>query len=191
MSFSVHSHYQTLGVAPDASPDEVRRAYRKLAQKYHPDRNAGKASAQAAMARVNGAYDVLGDAQNRSLYDAALAAAAARKAQTWIRAASLVPPLTRGSWSLVFGISALSTAIFGFATLYTAATPRPVMVVPARVSQTVPGVGAGSEAASAMSASPMPPVPAIEPWKEPATSQRPTFAATDPVTRLVRDGVKP
>ena len=45
--------------------------------------------------------------------------------------------------------------------------------------------------AGTASVSPMPPVPAIEPWKEPPPSKRSTFAATDPVTRLVRDGVKP
>ncbi|MES2634501.1 MAG: DnaJ domain-containing protein [Pseudomonadota bacterium] len=186
MTSTVRSHYQTLGVAPDASPDEVRRAYRQLAQKFHPDRNAGKASAQDSMARVNGAYDVLGDAQKRGEYDQALAQAAHRRHQTWARAASLVPPLTRGSWTLVFSISALSIATFGFAALYTAATPRPVIVVPARASQTAQPATADTASATAM-----PPAPAIEPWKEPPPSQRTSYAATDPVTRLVRDGVKP
>ena len=49
--------YRVLGVSPGASKDEVTRAYRKLAKKYHPDLNPGDASAAKKMAEVNAAYD--------------------------------------------------------------------------------------------------------------------------------------
>jgi hypothetical protein len=173
------NHYDTLRVPADASPDDVRLAYRRLAQKYHPDRHPGRDKAAGLMAKINGAYDVLGDADKREQYDESLAEAAERRQQTWMRAATLVPGLTRSSWALVSGIAAVSFVTMGFVTLYTAAPPQPVIAPPQRVSQPAPP------------ADPIAPTPPIEPWKEPPPSQRPSFAATDPVTRLVRDGVKP
>ncbi len=49
--------YQVLGVRPDASDDEIKRAYRKLAKKYHPDLNPGDAEAAKQMQRINAAYE--------------------------------------------------------------------------------------------------------------------------------------
>lgn len=194
MTTSARSHYQTLGVAPDATAAEVRLAYRKLAQKHHPDRNAGNTSSERAMARVNSAYAVLGNEQQRGEYDERLAEAALRKDQTWARAAMLVPSLSRSSWTLVFGVSALSIATFGFATLYAVAPPKPVVVLPATVSSTAittDRAKANQPATSLGSAQELPAEPSIQPWREPPPSKRTSFAATDPVTRLVRDGVKP
>ncbi len=63
------SLYETLGVAQTASADEIRKAYRKLARKYHPDINPGDASAEAAFKKIAAAYDVLSDEAKRKAYD--------------------------------------------------------------------------------------------------------------------------
>ena len=61
--------YSVLGVSRDASADEIKKAYRKLAKKYHPDSNEGNASAAEHFKEVNEAYDVLSDEKKRKLYD--------------------------------------------------------------------------------------------------------------------------
>lgn len=61
--------YTTLGVARDASQDDVKKAYRKLAMKYHPDRNPDNKEAEAKFKEINQAYEVLGDEQKRRQYD--------------------------------------------------------------------------------------------------------------------------
>jgi molecular chaperone DnaJ len=61
--------YDTLGVKKGASADEIKKAYRKLAAKYHPDRNPGDATAEEKFKEVQHAYDVLSDADKRKQYD--------------------------------------------------------------------------------------------------------------------------
>ena len=61
--------YKTLGVDKKASAEEIKKAYRKLARQYHPDRNPDNASAESRFKEVQGAYDVLGDAEKRKQYD--------------------------------------------------------------------------------------------------------------------------
>src|ERR687883_265574 len=61
--------YDTLGVKKGASADEIKKAYRKLAAKYHPDRNPGDAAAEEKFKDVQNAYDVLSDAEKRKQYD--------------------------------------------------------------------------------------------------------------------------
>ena len=61
--------YAVLGVARDASDDDIKKAYRKLAMQYHPDRNNGSRDAEEKFKEITEAYDVLRDAQKRAAYD--------------------------------------------------------------------------------------------------------------------------
>jgi DnaJ-class molecular chaperone len=61
--------YEVLGVKPEASPDEIRKAYRKLAKQLHPDLNPGKPEAEARFKTVTAAYDLVSDADKRARYD--------------------------------------------------------------------------------------------------------------------------
>ncbi len=62
-------YYQILGVSKQASEKEIKRAYRKLAQQYHPDKNPGNKTAEEKFKTINEAYEVLGSADNRAKYD--------------------------------------------------------------------------------------------------------------------------
>ncbi len=61
--------YEVLGVARDASADDIRRAYKQAALKFHPDRNPGDAAAEASFKEATEAYSVLSDAEKRGVYD--------------------------------------------------------------------------------------------------------------------------
>jgi curved DNA-binding protein CbpA len=63
------NHYTTLGVPTTATEDEIKTAFRKLALQYHPDHNPGNKEAESKFKEVNGAYQVLSDPEQRSLYD--------------------------------------------------------------------------------------------------------------------------
>jgi DnaJ-class molecular chaperone len=62
-------YYKVLGVERNANKDEIKRAYRKLALKTHPDRNPGNAKSEEQFKEINEAYQVLSDSEKRSRYD--------------------------------------------------------------------------------------------------------------------------
>src|SRR5437867_253052 len=61
--------YSVLGVQRSASDDDIKKAYRKLAMQYHPDRNNGSKDAEERFKEITEAYDVLRDPQKRAVYD--------------------------------------------------------------------------------------------------------------------------
>ena len=62
-------YYEVLGVSKNASDEEIKNAYRKLAKKYHPDINPGNSDAEEKFKKINEAYTVLSDKAQRSRYD--------------------------------------------------------------------------------------------------------------------------
>ena len=62
-------YYDILGVSKNATEDEIKKVYRKLALKYHPDRNKGDKQAEEKFKEAAEAYEILSDSQKRSQYD--------------------------------------------------------------------------------------------------------------------------
>ena len=69
MAENKRDYYEVLGVGKDASAEEIKKAYRKNAMKFHPDRNPGDSEAEAKFKEVGEAYEVLSDEQKRARYD--------------------------------------------------------------------------------------------------------------------------
>jgi hypothetical protein len=116
------TYYDVLQVERDASPERVRGAYRRLAQKYHPDKMPGNANAVRAMAAINAAYDVLSDGHRRAEHDLWIRRAEHTRRPP-VPAAPPVPatlwaflhPVTNWAWYLLGG-----TFLFVMGTLVTA-----------------------------------------------------------------------
>jgi hypothetical protein len=134
MAETMPTYYDVLQVERDATPERVRAAYRKLAQKYHPDKMPGNANAARAMAAINAAYEVLSDGHRRAEHD------------LWIRRAerpvqpvarrpappkdlwTMLHPATQWPWYLLFGTLAVA--------LGTVATAMYLTAMPARAANT-------------------------------------------------------
>lgn len=172
-------HYAMLQISRNASPEAVRRAWRKLAQKYHPDRHRGSGDAAARMAQINVAYGVLSDAQARAAYDDSLAAAVAgTPSRPSGLAAAPLQDKPGWSWALLVAVLSVTLLTLGLVALRTKAPLTAPLSVPSasvqveRVADTEPL---------------LPPVP-VRPWTEPPKRQAVTSAETEPVARLVREG---
>lgn len=63
------NYYQILGVPKDATLEEIKRVYRRLARQYHPDLNPGNKDAEEKFKDIGEAYNILSDAENRAQYD--------------------------------------------------------------------------------------------------------------------------
>jgi molecular chaperone DnaJ len=69
MAATTRDYYEILGVPKKAKPEEIRKAYRKLARKYHPDLNPGDKAAEERFKKIQEAYDVLNDPKKKQMYD--------------------------------------------------------------------------------------------------------------------------
>jgi hypothetical protein len=121
MAETMPTYYDVLQVERDAPPAQVRAAYRKLAQKYHPDKMPGNANAVRAMVAINAAYEVLSDAHRRAEHD--LWIRRAERTSQPLPPAPEVPkdlwaflhPAISWPWYLLFG-----TMVVAFGTVATA-----------------------------------------------------------------------
>ena len=123
MGASATTYYDILRVSRRADPAGVRMAYRRLAQKYHPDRLPGNADAQRIMAMINQAHDVLSDPSRRASYDSSLAhgdeyAQRARR----LRLLAAEAPVAAWPWCLLFATMAFAAAAVG-TVLYKSVVP--------------------------------------------------------------------
>jgi curved DNA-binding protein CbpA len=134
MAESLPTYYDVLQVERDATPERVRAAYRKLAQKYHPDKMPGNANAARAMAAINAAYEVLSDAHRRAEHDLwirraertsrPLPAGPAPLKDVW----AYLHPAISWPWYLLFGTTVIAVG--------TVATALYLTVMPARTAST-------------------------------------------------------
>lgn len=117
-----HSHYDTLRVAPAAAPEAVRRAYRRQAQQWHPDRTGGDPAAAARMAEINEAYAVLSHPGLRASYDQWLRARQSRVAAERAVHESRTSRLAAWPWWLLCGTLCFASLTVG-TVLYKMAVP--------------------------------------------------------------------
>lgn len=141
MAESMPTYYDVLQVGRDASPAEVRAAYRRLAQKYHPDKMPDNANAVRAMSAINAAYEVLSDAHRRAEHDLWI-----RRAERASRPLPAAPALPRNLWAflhpsiswpwyLLFGTTVFAIGTVGAAVYLTI---MPARAAPARTAQPCP-----------------------------------------------------
>jgi curved DNA-binding protein CbpA len=152
MTRRLYSHYDTLRVDRCASADGVRAAYRRLAQKFHPDKHPGRKAAAVVMAEINLAYEVLSNAEQRAAYDAWLDLEDGRL-RVGVRGAVFTPD--RFGWAgwLVFATSSLAVLTVGYVVLATW-PPGPAVRSPRTAVQQATGTAGADRAAAARAGGP-------------------------------------
>ena len=120
MAATTPTYYDVLRVDRGASPDMIRRAYRRLAQQYHPDKMPGNVNASRAMAAINAAYEVLSDAHQRAEHDRWIHSIESRPMPLSPGAAVREVPEAAWPWYLLFATMAFATATVGTAVYLTA-----------------------------------------------------------------------
>lgn len=108
------TYYDILRVSRGAAPEGVRRAYRSLAQRYHPDKLQGRADAVRVMAALNEAYAVLSDPEQRARYDRSITPAPRRSAQP-VELREAVWPWWLLFATITFAVCAIGTAAWRMA----------------------------------------------------------------------------
>jgi molecular chaperone DnaJ len=122
----LNTYYQVLGVEPKARIGEIKKAYRRLARKYHPDLNPGDRRAEERFKQVSEAYDVLSDPDKRRTYDAQLRVGAAGAGPFRTPGAGPEPPFDFGDPGGGFrGFSAFVSEVFGEREPYAGEDGRP------------------------------------------------------------------
>jgi DnaJ-class molecular chaperone len=107
------NYYQILAVKISATIEEIKKAYRELAKKYHPDKNQGDKEAEEKFKEISSAYETLSDAQRRNAYDLKLQEETVRLEQERIqkekvsRKSNLKPTKRTNGLEVVFGVALL------------------------------------------------------------------------------------
>jgi DnaJ-class molecular chaperone len=114
------TYYQTLGIAEDATAQAVRAAYRRLAQKHHPDRNKDGRDAADTMARINQAYAVLSHEAHRAQYDASLASASRPAPMARADGGDYVAAAGKKPWLILSAVISLALLVLGWVAIKTA-----------------------------------------------------------------------
>src|SRR3970040_500177 len=99
MAVKFRDYYEILGVSRDARDEEIKKAYRKLARKYHPDLNPNNKQSEEKFKEVQEAYEVLSDAEKRRKYD--------QLGANWKNGAEFTPPPDWGGFGGDFDIGGM------------------------------------------------------------------------------------
>ena len=141
------TYYDILRVSRRAAPEGVRQAYRKLAQKYHPDKLPGNADAVRIMAMLNEAYGVLSDAERRAHYDRRIEDELVQRPLRQ-RTATAHVPIAAWPWYLLFVTVAFAAAAVGTVIYKTVVPGVAVAVAAPPAAHTAAGPQAATPAAT-------------------------------------------